>query len=139
MTRDPDRSAEIDAWFARLPADQRAALRELWRVIADAAPDAIETIGYGVPAFHHRGRALVSIGSANAHCSLFVQSPAVMEAHAAELEGYPTSKGAVRFRPDTPLPSALVATLVRARLAEVDAAVDRRRPDGSGRAVVRTT
>lgn len=127
MTRDPDRAAEIDAWFARLPADQRAALLELWRVIADVAPDAIETIGYGVPAFHYRGRALVSIGSAKAHCSLFVQGPAVIEAHAAELAGYPTSKGAVRFRPDTPLPSALVTILVRARLAEVDAAVDGRR------------
>ena len=125
MPRDPDRSAEIDSWFDRLPPEQRAALLAVWRTIARSAPDAVETIGYGVPAFHYRGRALVSIGAARNHCSLFVQSPAVMEAHAAELAGYPTSKGAVRFRPEAPLPDDLVGMLVRARIAEVDAALAR--------------
>ncbi|HLO36629.1 MAG TPA: DUF1801 domain-containing protein [Candidatus Deferrimicrobium sp.] len=125
MPKDPDRSAEIDAWFARLPADQRTALLALWRTVARSAPDAVETIGYAVPAFHYRGRALVSVGAARNHCSLFVQSPAVIEAHATELAGYPTSKGAVRFRPEAPLPEDLVTMLVRARMAEVDAALAR--------------
>ncbi len=125
MTDRPDRSADIAAWFAGLPDEQRAALRNLWQTLATAAPGAVPTIGYGVPALHYRGRALVSIGAARDHCSLFVQSPAVMEAHAAELAAYPTSKGAVRFPPDRPLPGALVTTLVRARIAEVDAALDR--------------
>ena len=125
MGAETDRSADIEAWFGRLPADQRAALRRLWSIIRDTAPGAVETIGYGVPAFHYRGRAFVSIGAAKAHCSLFVQSPAVMEAHAAELARYPTSKGAVRFRPDEPLPESLVRLLVRARLAEVEAALAR--------------
>jgi Uncharacterized conserved protein len=125
MSEAPDRPVDIEAWFGRLPEDQRSALRGLWETIAAAAPTAVETIGYGVPALHYRGRALVSIGAAKAHCSLFVQSPAVMEAHAAELAGYPTSKGAVRFTPETPLPDDLVATLVQARIAEVDRALER--------------
>ena len=45
-----------------------------------------------------------------------------MEAHRAELEGYDTGKGTIRFAPDRPLPAALVTTLVRARIAETDAA-----------------
>jgi uncharacterized protein YdhG (YjbR/CyaY superfamily) len=122
VTTDPDRSAEIEAWFARLPDDQRAALEALRETIRTAAPGAIETMGYGVPAFHYRGRALVSYGAAKQHCALYVQSVAVMDAHATELAAHPTSKGAVRFQPDAPLPTALVTSLVQARMAEVEAA-----------------
>lgn len=125
MVTDQDRSAEIDAWFDRLPDDQRRALRSLRATIAAAAPAAVQTMGYGVPAFHYRGRALVSYGAAKAHCAFYVQSPAVMTAHAAELAGFSTSKGGVRFQPDRPIPAAIVQALVRARMAEVDAALAR--------------
>ena len=43
-------------------------------------------------------------------------------AHGTELGGYDTGKGTIRFAPDRPLPAALVTTLVRARIAETDAA-----------------
>ena len=41
-----------------------------------------------------------------------------MEAHAADLAGYPTGKGSIRFQPDQPLPAELVTKLVRARAGE---------------------
>jgi uncharacterized protein YdhG (YjbR/CyaY superfamily) len=94
-------------------------------VIHEAAPDAVETIAYGVPAFKYRGRPLVSYGAGKDHLSFYVQSPAVMTAHEAELEGYDTAKGTVRFQPGAPLPAPLVQSLVRARIAETDAAAKR--------------
>jgi uncharacterized protein YdhG (YjbR/CyaY superfamily) len=39
-------------------------------------------------------------------------------AHPNELKHYDTSKGAIRFQPDNPLPAALVRKLVKARIAE---------------------
>jgi uncharacterized protein YdhG (YjbR/CyaY superfamily) len=122
MNTTPSRSREIDAFLAALPADVRDALEALRRTIAAAAPDAVEAIAYGVPAFRYRGRPLVSFGAGKGHCAFYVQSPAVMEAHRAELEGYDTGKGTIRFAPDRPLPAALVTTLVRARIAETNAA-----------------
>jgi uncharacterized protein YdhG (YjbR/CyaY superfamily) len=116
-----DRSAEIDAVLAALPDETRAALEQLRETIRAAAPDAVEAIAYGVPAFRYRGRPLVSFGAGKQQCAFYVQSPAVMEAHAADLEGLDTSKGTIRFTPTTPLPAELVTTLVRARLAETDA------------------
>lgn len=115
-------SAEIDAFLARQPEDVRAALESLRRTIAGAAPDAVEVIAYGVPAFKYRGRPFVSFGAGKSHCSFYVQSPALMEAHRDELAGYDTSKGTIRFTPDRPLPAALVTKLVKARMDETDAA-----------------
>jgi uncharacterized protein YdhG (YjbR/CyaY superfamily) len=118
----PGRSAEIDAVLAALPEPEREALGALRDVIAAAAPEAVEAISYGVPAFKYRGRPLVSFAAARNHLSFFVQSPAVMEAHRDDVAGFDTSKGTIRFTPQKPIPEELVTKLVRARVAETDAA-----------------
>jgi uncharacterized protein YdhG (YjbR/CyaY superfamily) len=114
--RDP-----IDAYLARLPEDQRAALERLRRSIRAAAPRAEEGLSYGLPAFRLDGRALVAYGASTNHCSFFPMSPAVIEALAKELTDYSTSKGTIRFTPDHPLPAALVRRMVKARIAEIAA------------------
>jgi uncharacterized protein YdhG (YjbR/CyaY superfamily) len=110
----------VEAFLAGLPDDQRSALEHLRAVIRSTVPEATEGIGYGVPAFRLRGRPLVSYGAGKAHCSLYVQSPAVMEAHVADLAGFRTSKGTVTFTPDAPIPADLVRRLVLARVAELE-------------------
>lgn len=111
-------AASVDEFLAAIPPDQRAALEDLRRVIRAAAPEATELINYGVPMFRLNGRNLVSYAAAKDHCSFYVQSPAVMEAHAADLTGYHTTKGTVHFSVDKPIPADLVTKLVKARIAE---------------------
>ena len=119
----PGQTAEdVEALLAAQPTEVRAALERLRRVIAAAAPDAVEGVSYGVPAFKYRGRPLVSYGAGKNHCAFYVQSPAVMDAHRDALVGLDTSKGTIRFSHEAPLPDALVSILVRARMAETDAA-----------------
>jgi len=115
-------TAQIDAYLATLGEDQRAALQSLRGAIAGAAPEAVEAISYGVPAVRYHGRPLVAYAAAKAHCSLFPMSGAVMGAHRALLEGFDTAKGTIRFTPARPLPADLVASIVRARMTEIDAA-----------------
>jgi uncharacterized protein YdhG (YjbR/CyaY superfamily) len=114
-------AARIDATLAALPADQRAALAAVRAQIAAAAPDAIEAISYGAPAFRYRGRPLMAYMAATAHCSLLPMSPAIVAAHLPELAGYETAKGTIRFTPDHPLPDGLVERIVHERMAEIDA------------------
>lgn len=108
----------VEAYFANLPDDQRAALENLRQAIRRVIPDATEEMSYGVPAFKVNKKGVVSVGAGKNHCSFYVQSPEVMSAHVADLEGFDTSKGTVRFTPDKPLPEALVEKLVRARIVE---------------------
>jgi uncharacterized protein YdhG (YjbR/CyaY superfamily) len=108
----------VDEFLTKVPEPGRAALQDLRTVIHKAAPGATELINYGVPMFRLGGRNLVSFAAGKGHCSFYVQSPAVMEAHAADLAGFKTSKGTVQFTPDRPIPAELVTKLVKARIAE---------------------
>lgn len=118
-----ERSAEIDAFLAALPQDLRRALETLRGQIATAAPDAVEAIAYSVPAFRYKGRPLVSFSAGRngtGPCALYVQSPAVMDAHREALQQYSTRKGTIHFTSAEPLPGDLVTMMVRARMVETD-------------------
>ena len=113
-------SKEIDALLAGLSDAQRSALQSLRETIAAAAPDSVEAFSYGAPAFRYRDHPLVSYAAAKVHLALYVMSPAVIADHEAELKGFDTTKGAIRFTPEQPIPPGLVAKLVRARRAETN-------------------
>ena len=114
--------ARIDAHLASLPADQRDALQALRETIAAAAPEAVEAISYGIPAFKYRGRGLLWYEAFAKHCSLF--PGASVHNYAAELEGYTIAKGTVQFTPDHPLPAELVTRMVRDKMAAIDAMLE---------------
>jgi uncharacterized protein YdhG (YjbR/CyaY superfamily) len=130
--RKPGKPTTIDEYLASLTGGKRAALEKLRRAIRSAAPDAEECISYQVPAFRLDGRFLLAFGAAADHCAFYPGAHPV-QAHAAALRTYDTSKGTIRFPPDRPLPAALVRKLVRTRVAEhregrgKSAAVSRRR------------
>jgi uncharacterized protein YdhG (YjbR/CyaY superfamily) len=107
----------IDEYLAALPADKRAALEKLRRVIRAAAPKGEECISYQLPAFRQNGM-LVGFGATANHCAFYLMSGSTVEAYKDELKDYDTSKGTIRFKSDKPLPDALVRKLVKARIAE---------------------
>lgn len=110
----------VDAYLAKLPADQRETLQRLRTQVAALIPDAVEVISYGFPAFKLRGRAVVWFAGWKAHCSIYPLTDTFLEAHADALEGYRRTKGSLHFTPDAPLPPRLVEDLVRARLADLE-------------------
>jgi uncharacterized protein YdhG (YjbR/CyaY superfamily) len=114
-------TAQIDAYLATLPEDMRTALEALRRTIQAAAPEAVEAISYGAPAFRYRDRPLVAYRAARAHCAFYPMNPAVIDAHRDELKAFDTAKGTIRFTPARPMPETLVTRIVEARVAETEA------------------
>ena len=105
-----------DEYLAALSDKKRAALENLRQTIKAAAPEAEECISYQLPAFRLHGKLLVAYGAAAKHCAFYPGS--VLGSLKAELKGYDTSKGTIRFAPDKPLPRALVRKLVKLRIAK---------------------
>jgi uncharacterized protein YdhG (YjbR/CyaY superfamily) len=110
----------VDECLAAASNDQRAALEKLRKTIQAAAPKAEECISYGLAAFRLDGKPIAGFGAAANHCAYYPMSGSIVDAFKDELKDYETSKGAIRFQTDKPLPVALVRKLVKARIAEIE-------------------
>lgn len=106
----------IDAYIAQFSPDIQAKLDELRAVIKAAAPEAEEKISYQMPTFFLHGN-LVHFAVHKSHIG-FYPAPSGIENFKQELSPYHSSKGAVQFPIDQPLPLELVSKIVKFRVAE---------------------
>ena len=112
-------ASTVDEYLAALPEDRRGPMEQIRAAVRAGAPDATETIAYGMPAFRSHGRQfMVSFDAYKAHYSLFPASAGVEQACGDELTPYLAGKGTIRFPADRPLPTALITTIARIRFAE---------------------
>jgi uncharacterized protein YdhG (YjbR/CyaY superfamily) len=110
----------IDAYIASFPPEVQTRLEEIRAAIAAAAPDASETISYGIPTFTLSGTYLLYFAGWKKHLSVYpipLGDPALTEAVAP----WRAAKGTVKFPLSEPTPLPLIPLLVAARRAEIAA------------------
>ncbi len=105
----------IDEYIAFFPEDIQDVLEKMRLVIRESAPEAEETINYGMPTFKLNGKNLVHFAAFKNHIG-FYPTPSAIAAFKKELASYKQSKGAVQFPIDKPIPFDIVRKIVKFRV-----------------------
>jgi len=112
MKKHPD----VDGYISKFTEEQQALLRLLRTIVTTAAPQAEEVISYGMPAYKLNGM-LVWFAAYTNHIGFYPKESGI-HTFQKELSIYKTSKGAVQFPIDAPLPVALIKRIVKFRVKE---------------------
>jgi len=110
------RFIDIDSYIGSFPEKTQKLLQEVRETIRKAAPEAEQTINYGIPTFKFRGNLVHFAGFKN-HIGFYPTASGI-EAFKKELSVYEGAKGSVRFPLDKPIPFELIERIVKFRVKE---------------------
>ncbi len=106
----------VDQYIRSFPGPVRAKLERLRKLVHEVVPEVEEKISYGMPAFTRNGT-LVWFAAHTQHIG-FYPTARGMARFKSELSKYKSSKGAVQFPMDEPLPLGIIRRIVAFRARE---------------------
>ena len=107
----------FDEYILDFPVEVQDLLIKIRSTIRQAAPEAEESISYGMPAYKTYGKPLVYFAGFKNHIG-FYATPTGHEEFAKELSKYKQGKGSVQFPIDQPMPLDLIFQIVEFRVFE---------------------
>jgi uncharacterized protein YdhG (YjbR/CyaY superfamily) len=116
MTDIREVTKSMDSYISRFPKEVQKILERVRSTIREAAPDAGETINYGIPTFTLKGN-LVHFAAFKNHIG-FYPAPSGIEKFKNELSVYEGAKGSVQFPLDQPIPLDLISRITKFRVKE---------------------
>jgi len=106
----------IDEYISTFPEEIQVRLEEMRAIIKKAAPKTEEVISYSMPAFKQNG-VLVYFAGYKSHIGFYPTASGISN-FKDEFSTYKSSKGAVQFPLEKPLPARLITKIVKFRVAE---------------------
>lgn len=107
---------DVDTYIASFAEGIQNLLEQIRTRIRQTAPEAKETISYGMPTYVLNGN-LVHFAAFKNHIG-FYPSPSGIEQFKEELSAYKGAKGSVQFPLDKPMPLDLITKIVKFRVKE---------------------
>lgn len=107
----------VDEYIQEFEGETQKRLITTRKLIRETAPEAVESISYGMPAYKVNGKPLVYFAGYKSHIG-FYATPTGHKAFEKELSKYKQGKGSVQFPLDQPLPTKLITEIVLFRLME---------------------
>ena len=107
----------VDDYIKSFPKETQVLLEHMRSVIKKIAPDAEESISYGMPAYTYCGKPLVYFAAFKHHIG-FYATPHGHEVFQPELSRYKSGKGSVQFPMNEPLPLDLIEKMVKFKMQE---------------------
>ena len=104
----------VEEYIDEFPPEVKLRLKAMRKAVIQAAPQAIENISYGMPAYKLNGKPLVYFAGYDHHIG-FYATPTGHQAFAKELAKYKQGKGSVQFPHSEPLPLKLIERMVKVR------------------------
>ena len=117
MKKSQSQPSGIDDYISGSPEAVRGVLERVRATIRKAAPEATETIKYGIPTFV-LGENLIHFAAFKEHIG-FYPTPSAIAAFRDQLSAYTSAKGSVQFPLASPMPLKLIEQMVRFRVKEV--------------------
>ena len=111
-----EKSKNVDDYIASFPQSTQEILEQCRQAIKICAPQAIEVISYGMPAFKLNG-ILVWFAGYSKHIGFYPKASGI-EVFKEKLSIYKSAKGSVQFPLDKPLPIELITEIVKYRITE---------------------
>jgi uncharacterized protein YdhG (YjbR/CyaY superfamily) len=108
----------LDEYIGTCSKDVQAILEKIRQIVREEAPDAVESINYGIPTFKLNGKNLVHFAAFAKHIG-FYPTPSAIVAFEEDLTEYKFAKGSIQFPLDKPMPFDLVKKMVIFRVKEV--------------------
>ncbi|NML38886.1 DUF1801 domain-containing protein [Chitinophaga sp. G-6-1-13] len=106
-----------DEYLATVPEVSIEKTHQIREIIRKAVPKATEVISYNMPAFK-LNKVLVWFAGYKGHIGFYPGGTAI-GVFQDDLTDYKTSKGAIQFPLDKPLPVSLINKIVKYRIKEV--------------------
>lgn len=114
------RPTTIDEYLSTMSQPGRDRLVEIRALCRTAAPDAVEAIRWGHPAYLHTdGVILFMFSGHKAHASIAL-TPSTRQAFEVELSTHRTGKGTVAVPYESELPAALLRRMIEHRITEYE-------------------
>ena len=102
----------VPDFIAELPPDRKAALTKLRALVRKAAPDAVETMQYGMPGYDMNGM-LCGFASQKNYMAFYCCEPEIVDSHREALGKLDCGKGCIRFRALEDLPLETIGAIVK--------------------------
>jgi len=84
----------VDEYFGSFPQETQKILKEIRQIIQKSAPESVESISYGMPAYKLNGKPLVYFAAFKNHIG-FYATPTGHVAFSEKLSKYKQGKGSV--------------------------------------------
>lgn len=105
----------VDEYIGNFAEGTQKILQSIREIIKQNAPEAEESIGYGMPAYKLNKKPLVYFADFKNHIG-FYATPTGHEAFADEFSKYKQGKGSVQFPINEPMPLDLIERIVKFRV-----------------------
>ena len=107
----------VASYFAKFPEASQKRMQQIRTLILEKAPEAQESISYGMPAYKTNGKPLIYFAAFKNHIGLYA-TPSGHTHFADALSQYKQGKGSVQFPNEQPLPLDLIAEIIAFRVEE---------------------